>query len=348
MTPTTRSNSQKNTEGRTHTSNERDDSTPITKHNKRAHSPDSAANENKTKKKNRTNNMAPADLDELKNLISASSDKIERKIETSQNSLDAKITSLAEKVQNEVSTLKTSVAELHTKINEELVDVKKQLSQFSERIDNDDDFQRTQRNHDLRITGFPFKENENLVAIFTQIATAIGFNMGPHTVMPEIERMLLFNKTVNTKEHFAILRHKQQFYTLYMGKMPLEPTQFGLDKNNRITIGENLTKLNAKIFKHALSMKKNNKIAQAFTENGIVKIKFAKSKTETAHTVRSITTLESIIAQYHHSVQSSNNVNVDATTAESSVPARATVAPVSNNNTMVNTDGVQMDTNTTA
>lgn len=60
--------------------------------------------------------------------------------------------------------------------------------------------------------------------------------------------------------------------------MPLDPVKFGLESKNRVIIGENLTKKNAQIFKLALDMKKNNKIAQTYTENGIVKIKITKVK----------------------------------------------------------------------
>lgn len=216
-------------------------------------------------------------MDELKRLINASTEKIESKIDTSNNQLEGKFNELAEKVKDDVSALKSTVVEFHTKINDELNDVKTQLSLYSARIDNnDDDFQRTQRNQDLRLTGFEAKEDENLLDMFKQVAAAIGFVIDTNTVMPTIERVSSFNKTTRNSTpsktillHFAILRQKQQFYSLYLNKMPLDPTTFGLTSMNRITMGENLTKKNAQIFKQALIMKKDSKIAQAYTEDGV-------------------------------------------------------------------------------
>lgn len=70
---------------------------------------------------------------------------------------------MAKEVKDDVSALESTVIDFHDKINGELNEVKKQLTMYSNRIDNsDDDFQRTQRNQDLRISGFAFKEDENL------------------------------------------------------------------------------------------------------------------------------------------------------------------------------------------
>lgn len=240
-----------------------DRTTPTTTNkSKRVHSPNTSAEESNTVKKTKSSKLSSMDIEELKNIITASGDKIENKID-----------GLAEKMKDEVNALRSTVVEFNTKINDELKHVKSQLSIHSERIDNnDDDYQRAQRNHDLRVTGFEANVNEDLYDIFKRIAAAIGFVIGPNTAMPSIERVHLYNKTTNkstpTKTmllHFAILRQKQQFYSMYLSKMPLDPVQFGLESTNRIVISENLIKKNAQVFKQALTMKKNKKIAQAFT-----------------------------------------------------------------------------------
>lgn len=216
-------------------------------------------------------------------------------------------------------------------------------------MDNtDDDFQRIQRNKDLRVTGFAAKENEDLYDIYKNIAAAIGFNVGQYSVMPSIERIKTYNKT--TKQfiqsptillHFAILRQKQQFYALYLSKMPLDPTPFGLAADNRIVVSENLTKMNAQIFKQALTHKKNKIIAQAYTEDGIVKIKFNKGKTEISHTVRSITTLETIIMQHQQTsqftAQTPNTLNNN-----NNKPVTATPAPATNNSNTSNANNTRV------
>lgn len=113
--------------------------------------------------------------------------------------------------------------------------------------------------------------------------------------------------------------------------MPLDPTKFGVESTNRIVIGENLTIKNAQVFKQALIIKKNNKIAQAYTKNGIVKIKLAKGKNVTAHTVRSVTALETIVLEHSEDKQQSNN-NSTAITGTTSSSSRDSLAPVGNNN----------------
>lgn len=323
--------------------------TPITAKNKRTIStlsPDSIDTNTNTK---RGKTMSAMDLQEVISLFKESTERIESKIDSTNSLFELKFNNLAKEVKDDVSSLHSTVADYHEKINTELIDVKKQLLVCSERIDNtDDDFQRMQRNQDLRLSGFAAKENENLHGIFTSIAAAIGYTIGPNTVMPSIERISMFDKTAQKYKpsqtillHFAILRQKQQFYSLYLSKMPLDPTNFGLEKKNRIVIGEHLTAKNALVFKHALAMKKDNKIAQAFTENGIVKIKFTKGKKETAHIVRSITSLETIAMQNQHidsqstdnaqKVQTTSGNNNNTNASVSNHTSRAIVAPSGNN-----------------
>lgn len=91
--------------------------------------------------------------------------------------------------------------------------------------------------------------------------------------------------------------------------MPLNPTDLGLSNDSRIFISENLTWKNAQLFKSAQIHRKNGKIAQAFTENGIVKIRFVKGKNERTYTIRNQIELEEIIAtQCAHSQAHAANV----------------------------------------
>lgn len=121
--------------------------------------------------------------------------------------------------------------------------------------------------------------------------------------------------------HFATARQKKLFYSLYLNKMPLNPTKFGLPAENAIVIGENLTKKNAQLFKSAQILRKNKRIAQTCTEDGIVKIRFVKGKKETTFTVRGQTQLEMIVAQYEHTLtqpHGQSSTNTIATEAMSS------------------------------
>lgn len=328
--------------------------TITTRSSKRKHnsSPNSNIDESNISKKNKINILSNNEMEELKLLISSSSDKIEKKIDT-----------LAANVKSEVDALKSTVVEFHTTVSEELKIVKNQLSHQSERIDNnDDDFQRAQRNYDLRVTGFEAKDNENLYEIFKQIAAAIGFVIGPNTVMPEIERVLQYDRKTKTSTpsktmlvHFAILRQKQQFYSLYLSKMPLDPAQFGLESTNRITIGENLTKKNAQIFKQVLLKKRDGKIAQAHTEDGIVKIKITKGKSEPTHIIRNVQSLETIVMEHQLAQAKDSTINTEAHPINNnkkqgeivnSTSERDSVAPKDNNNSNDNNTGSPMQTST--
>lgn len=325
---------------------------------KRSFSPDASTFTNNDSKKNKSSKSPKTktkamEFEELKHLITSSTAKIENKIQSTQVTLEGKFNDFAENVKEEVSAIKSSVIEFHNKINDELCEVKVQLSTYAERMDNtDDDIQRLQRNQDLRLVGFAAKENENLNDIFISIAKKIGFDIGTNTTMPSVERLKNYNKATkqiipspNILIHFAILRQKQQFYALYLKNMPLDPTTFGLTAENRIVIGENLTLKNAQIFKQAHIYKKSKSIAQAFTEDGIVEIKFAKGKTEPTHTVRSITALETIVMKQEHATvpvphaQSSNstdngNTNEKENGTNNSAPAKP--APPNNNNLNMN------------
>lgn len=103
--------------------------------------------------------------------------------------------------------------------------------------------------------------------------------------------------------HFAQLKLKQAFYSHYLSKMPLNPMKFGLSGAHPIVLGENLTKTNAQLFKLAYSFKKTKKIAQVFTEDGLVKVRMIEGKNEPLYIIRNIISLETLIAQHESNAQ---------------------------------------------
>lgn len=200
--------------------------------------------------------------------------------------LETKSSELAVKVKGDVSALKSSVDEFKAEIACELKENKEQFSHQSQRLDDtEDDIERIRRSYDLRVTGFPAKENENLMELFKAIATEIGYVTDSQLCMPSIERIPVKNKTTGAMiksstmlMHFTSLKQKQSFYSHYLYKMPLKPEKFGISTANQIVIGENLTKKNTQLFKQAQTMKKNGLIAQTYTEDGLVKIRIKKAK----------------------------------------------------------------------
>lgn len=273
---------------------------------KRTLSHDSTESDTVRSSKKSKTKMSAKDLQDLKDLISTMSKSIEHKIDESRSTLENRFTNLETQVKDDVQSIKQTVSEFQAKILHDMDSMNATLKNHADRLDNtEDDIKRVQLSQDIRLVGFAVTDNENLVEIFRKIADEIGFANGEISAMPTIERMPTKNHTTGQMMlsptiiiHFASLRQKQSFYSLYLNKMPLDPVKFGLKSENRIVIGEHLTRKNAQLFKSAQSHRKNNKIAQTFTENGVVKIRFAKGKNEKTFTIRNNTELETLIAQY--------------------------------------------------
>lgn len=304
--------------------------TPNSATNKRILSPESTPNSTTTKhnKKRKKYTMPSEEFNQLKDLINVLSSSIVNKIDESRaalennfTTLDSKFTELASKVNSDVQAIKNTVTEFQNKIVTDIDSMNSTLQHHSVRLDNnEDDIQRVQLSQDVRLVGFAVKENENLVEIFRKIADNIGFAIGNNVGMPTVERMPTKNSATGQMMlsptiliHFNSLRQKQLFYSLYLNKMPLKPENFGLTDDNRIVIGEHLTRKNAQLFKSAQTYRRNNKIAQTFTENGIVKIRFAKGKNEKTFTIRNQIELEATIAQYESSQSRLQPTNVAST-----------------------------------
>lgn len=73
--------------------------------------------------------------------------------------------------------------------------------------------------------------------------------------------------------------------------MPVEPETFGLNNGISIILGGNLINKNASLFKLAQSMRKEKKVAQLFTMDGLVKVKLVKGPNQRAFTIRNTTEL---------------------------------------------------------
>lgn len=313
---------------------------------KRILSPESQAiNETQANKKNKTIKMTSNEMNELKEMLGTLTKTLTEKIDQSQKSLeqkftnlDSKFVNLAEKVNTEVKEIKTTVSEFHNIISSKIETMNSTLKQHTYRLDNnDDDMQRIQLSQDVRLVGFAVEDNEDLVGIFRNLANHIGYSAGDNIGLPLIERITRKNRatgqimpTPTLLIHFNSLRQKQIFYSLYLNKMPLNPTDLGLSSDNRIFIGENLTWRNAQLFKSAQIHRKNGKIAQTFTENGIVKIRFVKGKNEQTYTIRNQTELEEIVASQCAQSQA-HAVNVTTPHASSTSLLNNTRTHIDNN-----------------
>lgn len=114
--------------------------------------------------------------------------------------------------------------------------INERLNSHEQRLDNnEDDINRLRYANDLRLTGIPHVQNENLVQIYQTLSA----------------------------------------------------------------ICENLTKKNATIFKLAQNMRSDKRIAQVFTMDGLVKIKFVKGINQRIFTIRSIAELKNLVEQHN-------------------------------------------------
>lgn len=249
--------------------------------------------------------MSQQEFTELKKLISESKNIIEMKISDSQNSIESKLNDFTTTFKEEVQSIKISVDEFKSTIAKDIDTIKSHMHEHSKRLDNtEDDINRIKLATDLRLIGFPHNQNENLFELFAKIAAIIGYDTTLHISVPIIERVPIRNRANGTLMpsstilfHFTSVQIKQHFYTLYLNKMPLKPEAFGLPQENRIVIGENLTQKNAFLFKKAQMMRNEKKIAQVFTADGLVKIKFSKGINQNTYTIRNTLELERLVAQ---------------------------------------------------
>lgn len=267
-------------------------------------SPKNQEKERRTSKKQKVAKMTAQDIADLKNLITNSNEFVSNKIDVSQAALESKVNDWGTQLNQEVSQLKTSVDDFRGKVEANIASISSNLQSHSQRLDNvEDDIQRVRLCQDLRLTGVSPTENENILEIFRKVATEIGFVIDNNTMMPTLERKQFKNKTTNQLMpshtiiiHFATASQKQSFYSLYLHKMPLDPAKLGLNQTNGVFIGENLTSVNATVFRRAKAMKREQKIAQVFTEDGIVHVRLVKG--QALHVIRNVTSLEILVAQH--------------------------------------------------
>lgn len=249
-------------------------------------------------KKHKSQKMSQKDIDELKSFMQSL-------VTTSQTSIESKLNEFSSNVHDEVRQIKESIDTLKSDLNNDVDSIKNHIAKHTERMDNnEDDINRLKLIADLKLIGVPFKQNENLFETFNKIAAAIGYNSSLGANMPFVKRILMRNKATGTmieshviSLHFTSIQHKNHFYSLYLKHMPLKPELLGLGQNIKITIGENLTRINVQLFKYAQQCKKEKKIAQVFTNDGLVKIKFVKGPNQHAYTIRQKTQLDILLKE---------------------------------------------------
>lgn len=171
---------------------------------------------------------------------------------------------------------------------------------------------------DLRISGIPYIENENLAEIFYNICNTININppklksihrlkitqqtrSNPDTtILAKLESP--YERNFMLKSVFNCVRNLKQPLKLYMLNMP------DLNANSPFFVNENLTPKNHKLFLQALVLKKQKIIASVFTRRGLVNIKLCGS--DRLCQVTSITDLNNLQTYSGHTLDNNQNSNI--------------------------------------
>lgn len=197
-------------------------------------------------------------IEQLKTDLRSDIDKIDKKVENLSGSVDARMDSLA----NEIESCREQVN------------------------GSEDDFLRGIRMSELKLIGLKHKANENLDEIVIKIADTLGVNFGGQA--PTTVRTSKWVKNEQIPQMIIIIKFlaphlKETFYKKYMeylankNQLTLDALGIG-SKNDRLTIGENLTPKHQKLFAACMALKKEGKIAQIFTSNGLTNVKIKKGE----------------------------------------------------------------------
>lgn len=127
---------------------------------------------------------------------------------------------------------------------------------------------------DIRLTGIPANDNEDLGETFKKIASVInappiGVNKIFRVNSTKYDTIIVKCTSATEKNKFlkALSLHKKQ------KKDFLKLNQIGFHSNAPIYVNESLTKMNYKIFQAAVKLKKTNRIKSTYTFRGQIFIK---------------------------------------------------------------------------
>jgi hypothetical protein len=131
--------------------------------------------------------------------------------------------------------------------------------------------------NDLIVKGVPMSAGEDLVSIYCNIATAIGYTQ---TQIPRADFYRLGKKKSDAKFDpplilkFANYIDRRAFYRNYFLHRNLNLSEIGFGTSTqRIFITENLTKQNQEIYAAAMKLRYNKKITSVSTSNGVVMVR---------------------------------------------------------------------------
>lgn len=269
-------------------------------------------------------------LDAQQKEMKENASQLSKEIEDSRNMLKTEMTQLVDNMRLE---FKAEIDNMNNKIDTSATATADNMNVMNEKFNGldskikfiENDFERISHLNELKLIGIPTIANENLADTFTKLANVIGYDTTNPSNIPATTRMITRNKITNEMAlaptiilKFAANHMKEAFYSLYLRLLPkkkLSAKDLGFTVENRIIIGENLSQHNHELFIAASNMKRDKKLSQVFTVNGIVNVKMQKGgKTHEIRHKQQLETLTSTIACTSNALNNSNNNNTNNNT----------------------------------
>lgn len=256
-------------------------------------------------------------LDTIVALFGNQKKEISSELNCNVTSIKSEIGSMVEKIRVEFHAELDSVREKVTSLSES---VDQRFAQINEQLEtqkisderHDDDYMRATRSNELKIVGVHYKMNEQPYEIFCCIASLIGHNI---TLAPTVIRIFKRQGTEQLPLKLLIVKFvashlRDEFYNCYLSflfnKRIITGDLIGTgERNDRVTIGENLTPLNHKIFKECMGLKRGGQLFQVFTWNGLTKVKI--NKTSRAVAIKSQRELDLFVVNNQPNINSNGN-----------------------------------------
>lgn len=245
----------------------------------------------------------------------------------------ADIETLNNKIESTTNSFKQKVDEIHDTVG-----------LLGSRLDSvEKDYNRISHLNELKFVGIPVGDNENLSDVFIKLASIIGYDTTNPINMPSLSRSIIRNRVTNELTpattiivKFIAVHMKEMFYSLYLRMLPnrkLSTKDLLFNTDTRIIIGENLTQLNHEIFLIASALKREKKIAQVFTSNGIVNVKLQRGGV--TYEIRHKHNLEQLVGSTHNAEQTTAQSGHSDNNSEHTVEASSTPNAINTDGTVI-------------
>lgn len=213
---------------------------------------------------------------------------------------------------------------LSQNVNEKITTIDQNYTLITNRIDTTDDaMDRLQKACDLRISGVPLLTDERandprLAQLFIKLANALQYNISCQINIPSMFRLKRRANGANDGNiesptiiaTFIAPHIKREFFEAYLKKLNLSTTDLGfLHQPRRIIINENLTKMNKQIFDEALQLRRQKRIHQVYTKNGLVFVRVSAGlKPVPVRSIRDLHAIVTTTTQANHEIVANNTV----------------------------------------